>query len=322
MSDHLAEGRAGIGGSRPFKPFPTCPPPPRSLLCLPFPASSLYDRRMTIVVEALANHPAALATAAEWHFNEWGHTDPGGSLEGWTAGLARQAGADQIPGTLIALEDRTPVGVVCLVAQDMPGYEAATGLTPWLKGLYVARQTRRRGVGSLLVRRCEDWAASLGHEFLYLYTERDSGAQALYESLSWRTIHAGRYDGIAVTVMRTALRGHGDLSALAVGGEPGTESPARSEKRKKFFRGGGCSQPWIWVPSAATWSGPCAAAGLVDRLVPGPVRLRVVGLKARTELQGRFLPPAKRHCPSQRPATAGRPWSPALSHLARWRSVR
>lgn len=133
-----------------------------------------YDLRMTITVEALADHPDAVATAAEWHFSEWGHTDPGGSLEGWTAGLASQAGADQVPGTLIALEDRVPVGVVCLVAQDMPGYEAATELTPWLKGLYVTRQARRQGVGSLLVRRCEAWAASLGHEFLYLYTERDS----------------------------------------------------------------------------------------------------------------------------------------------------
>jgi hypothetical protein len=59
--------------------------------------------------------------AAEWHWGEWGHTDPGGSLEAWTAGMARQAGADEVPGTLITLVDRVPVGLVCLVGQDTVG---------------------------------------------------------------------------------------------------------------------------------------------------------------------------------------------------------
>jgi GNAT superfamily N-acetyltransferase len=161
---------------------------------------------MAVVVEALSNYPGAVATVAEWHFREWGHTDPGGSLEEWTAGLARQAGANEVPGTLIALADGVPVAVVCLVAQDMPGYRPAAGLTPWIKGLYVVPSARRQGVGSLLVRRCEAWAAFLGHQALYLYTECGSGAQALYERLSWRAIHAGRYDGIAVTVMRASSR--------------------------------------------------------------------------------------------------------------------
>jgi len=157
-----------------------------------------------VVVEPLSNYPQAVPVAAEWHFREWGHTDPGGSLEAWTAGLAQQASADRIPGTLIALAGRTPVAVVCLVPQDMPGYGPAAGLTPWIKGLYVVPSARRRGVSSLLTRRCEAWAASLGHEALYLYTERGSGAQALYERLGWQSIHAGSYDGVAVTVMRTS----------------------------------------------------------------------------------------------------------------------
>jgi GNAT superfamily N-acetyltransferase len=160
---------------------------------------------MDLVVEALSSYPEAVPTVAEWHFTEWGHTDPGGSLEAWTAALARQADADQIPGTLIALTDRAPVAAVCLVEKDMPGYGPAAGLTPWLKGLYVIPSARRQGVGGHLVRRCETWAAALGHRALYLFTEHGSGAQALYERLGWKSIHAGRYDGIAVTVMRTSL---------------------------------------------------------------------------------------------------------------------
>ena len=101
---------------------------------------------MDIIVEPLSNHPGAVPMVAEWHFREWGHTDPGGSLRTWTAAMARQARADEVPGTLIAL-----------------------------------------------------------HQDLYLYTERDSNAQALYKRLNWRAIHAGSYDGIAVTVMQTSL---------------------------------------------------------------------------------------------------------------------
>ena len=156
-------------------------------------------------MEPLSSYPEAVPVVAEWHFREWGHTDPGGSLEAWTAGMARQAGADEVPGTLIAVAGRTPVGVVCLVGQDMAGYEPAAGLTPWLKGLYVIPSARRQGIGAILVRRCEALAASLGHEVLFLYTERGSGAQALYERLRWRAIHAGRYDGIDVTVMQATL---------------------------------------------------------------------------------------------------------------------
>jgi GNAT superfamily N-acetyltransferase len=161
---------------------------------------------MDVVVEPLSDHRELIPVTAEWHFREWGHTDPGGSLEAWTAGMARQASADQIPGTLVALVGGSPAGVVCLVAQDMPGYGPAAGLGPWIKGLYVAPSERRRGVGGVLVRRCEAWAASLGHHVLYLYTERRSGAQSLYERLGWQAIDAGYYDGIDVTVMRTFLQ--------------------------------------------------------------------------------------------------------------------
>jgi GNAT superfamily N-acetyltransferase len=165
-----------------------------------------------ITIEALSRHRELVPIVAQWHFGEWGHTDPGGSAADWAAGLARQAGADQVPGTLIALSGGRPVGVVCLVAQDMPGFGRAAGLTPWIKGLYVPEPARRQGVGALLTRRCEAWAGALGHADLYLYTERGSAAQALYAGLGWQVIDVGRYDGIAVTIMRTAIKPAGGTS--------------------------------------------------------------------------------------------------------------
>jgi len=159
---------------------------------------------VVVVVEPLASHPELIPIAAGWHFTAWGHSDPGSSVETWTAAMTRQV--SHVPGMLIAIADGSPAGVVGLVAHDMPGYKPAAGMTPWVKGLYVAPAHRRRGLGTLLMRHCEAMAASLGHQFLYLYTGRGSPAQVLYERLNWRAIHTGRYDGIDVTVMCTSMR--------------------------------------------------------------------------------------------------------------------
>jgi GNAT superfamily N-acetyltransferase len=158
---------------------------------------------VVVVVAPLASHPELVPITAEWHFREWGHTDPGSSVEAWTAAMTRQVSDGA--SILIALADGSAAGVVGLVAQDMPGYGPAAGLTPWVKGLYVDPSQRRKGAGTLLMHHCETMAASLGNRSLYLYTERGSPAQALYERLNWHAIHVGRYDGIGITVMRTSL---------------------------------------------------------------------------------------------------------------------
>ncbi|SRR5258707_11325289 len=156
---------------------------------------------MDVVVSALSNYPEFVPVVARWHWQEWGHTDPGGTLAAWTSGLARQAGADQIPGTLVAVVERVPVGAICLVDGDMPGHDAVAGLSPWIKGLYVDQPARRQGYATLLMSRCETWAAALGRDILYLYTERGSGAEQLYKRLAWQIIRDDHYDGIAVSVM-------------------------------------------------------------------------------------------------------------------------
>jgi GNAT superfamily N-acetyltransferase len=160
---------------------------------------------MDAVVTALSDYPEFVPVVARWHWQEWGHTDPGGTLGSWTAGLARQAGADHIPATLVAVEAGTPVGAVCLVENDMPGYQPAAAWSPWIKGMYVDTLARRRGYGTLLMSRCETWAAALGHDALYLYTERGSGAERLYTGIGWQLLRHDHYDGIDVSVMRKTL---------------------------------------------------------------------------------------------------------------------
>jgi len=160
---------------------------------------------MDVVVSALSSYPEFVPVVAPWHWKEWGHTDPGGTLAGWTSGLDRQAGADQIPGTLVAVVQGVPVAAVCLVEGDMPGHDAVAGLSPWIEGLYVDQLARRHGNATLQMSRCETWAAALGRDVLYLYTERGSAAEQLYKRLGWQIIRDDHYDAIAVSVMRKHL---------------------------------------------------------------------------------------------------------------------
>ena len=160
---------------------------------------------MHVAVTALSDYPEFIPVVARWHWQEWGQADSGGTLDEWTAALARQAGADRIPGTLVAVEAGEPVGAVCLVENDMPGYPPVAALSPWIKGLFVDSSARRRGYGTLLMSRCETWATALGYDALYLYTERGSGAERLYTRLGWQLLRHDHYDGIAASVMRKSL---------------------------------------------------------------------------------------------------------------------
>src|SRR5258708_13157550 len=103
------------------------------------------------------------------------------------------------PGTLVAVAERVPVGAICLVDGDMPGHDAVAGLSPWIKGLYVDQPARRQGYATLLMSRCETWAAALGRDILYLYTDRGSGAEQLYNRLPSQIIPDAHSAAIALS---------------------------------------------------------------------------------------------------------------------------
>ncbi len=158
------------------------------------------------MVTALSDYPEFIPVVARWHWEEWGHTDPRGSLTAWTAGLARQASADRYraPWSLSKLARRSARSAwsrwICLDTSRPRGYRRGSAACT------SEESARRRGYGALLMSRCETWAGALGHGNLYLYTERDSGAE--------QPLHAGPdgsysgttiYDGIEVSVMRKSL---------------------------------------------------------------------------------------------------------------------
>ncbi len=146
-------------------------------------------------IESIADHLDLVATIAEWHWAEWGHADPGGSLASWTEGLRRRTNRERIPTTYVALDGGELLGSATLVEHDMA---TRRDLSPWLAGLYVAPAHRGRGVGSALVRHAVRRAAAMGVGRLYLYT---GPARGFYERLGWRPIADEWYEGQPVVVM-------------------------------------------------------------------------------------------------------------------------
>jgi GNAT superfamily N-acetyltransferase len=150
---------------------------------------------MTLRIEPLADHTHLVPRIAAWHWEEWGHGDPAGSLASWTSGLGERLGRDSLPATYVALQADAPVGSVSLVEQDMATHPE---LAPWLAGLYVEPRWRGRGVGGRLVRHAIERADAIGLPCLYLYTTTAAG---LYRRFGWELAFDEHYGGEVVTVM-------------------------------------------------------------------------------------------------------------------------
>lgn len=147
-------------------------------------------------ISALADCPHLSPVIAQWHFGEWGHLYPGGTVDGWLHHIRTRMNADRIPMTVVALDDEEePVGTAALTEHDM---ETRPELSPWLGGVYVIPPARRSGVARALVRHVMARAADFRIRDLYLYT---NGAEGLYQKLDWRVLSREPYMGREVTIM-------------------------------------------------------------------------------------------------------------------------
>jgi len=115
-------------------------------------------------IELLADHAESIPLLAEWYVSEWepyyGPNGPGDAR----VDLESRCNRDEIPVGLVAIED----GVICgTAALDL---DAATGLTPSVVGLLVARPQRGRGIATALLESAEALARRLGYSRLYIST--------------------------------------------------------------------------------------------------------------------------------------------------------
>lgn len=103
----------------------------------------------------------------------------------WERLRRRAAGGGEL---LVALVDSTPVGhvYVWLEAADEPELRERLPGVPLLMNLWVHRDWRRRGIGSLLTREAERWLYDRGHRRVALGVSPDNtDATRLYLGLDY-----------------------------------------------------------------------------------------------------------------------------------------
>jgi N-acetylglutamate synthase-like GNAT family acetyltransferase len=125
---------------------------------------------------------------------------PGETLEGRIARMTSYLGHRQLPTVIVALEDEQPIGSAMLIVKDLDSH---THLSPWLAGVYVRPEYRRRGIATTLVLRIVEEARALRFETLYLFTEH---SEHLYARLGWSVIERTVFSSAEVTVMALQIQ--------------------------------------------------------------------------------------------------------------------
>jgi GNAT superfamily N-acetyltransferase len=151
-----------------------------------------------VTIEYLADRREFIPTVAGWLHEEWGHLRPAETINDRVARVERACGHHQIPTTFVAVDGVRAVGCASLIEHDML---TRPELSPWLAGVFVPREHRRRGIGARLVERVIEEARSLGVPRLYLYTP---GSGDLYLGLGWSAIERTFYRELWREIMEFA----------------------------------------------------------------------------------------------------------------------
>ena len=134
-----------------------------------------------------------LALCARWRANAFSVLEA--SFEKELRSLELFASDQRLGVALIAKIDGEPIGT-CLLAESE--IEPNHDVSPWLAGLFVVPEHRRKGAGAVLVRAIEDQARERGFSRLYLYTTE---AVEFYARLGWTVLDHTHWKGFDTVFM-------------------------------------------------------------------------------------------------------------------------
>jgi predicted N-acetyltransferase YhbS len=146
-------------------------------------------------IDYLAEHPEFVPTLAQETLNHYRHILRDETFETRCAKLRSHMHTDSLPLALVASGEGELLGMGALREHDLPGHEQ---FTPWLGGMFVRPQYRRRGVGAALCRALEEKAWLMGFSILYLFT---LDQQRLYARLGWQHLQPSSWLGYSVDIM-------------------------------------------------------------------------------------------------------------------------
>jgi GNAT superfamily N-acetyltransferase len=133
-------------------------------------------------ISYLIEHPEYVLQLAQWLFEQWdaivGEKNPEARIKKLRAPMNR----DKLPIAWVAHANGQLLGTAALRVHDLEGRQ---DLTPWLGGVFVSSQFRRRGIGVALCATVEHEARSRGIQTLYLFT---LDKQAWYSRLGWTVL--------------------------------------------------------------------------------------------------------------------------------------
>ena len=93
----------------------------------------------------LVERPELVDQVAAWGFAEWGHLNPGQTLQSRTARIREAMNADRVPIVLVALDEAgLLVGTASLLFDDLEGDPR----NPWLASVFVPAGQRGKGIAS------------------------------------------------------------------------------------------------------------------------------------------------------------------------------
>jgi predicted N-acetyltransferase YhbS len=146
-------------------------------------------------IDYLKDHPEFIPVLAQETLDHYRHILRDETLETRSLKLRSHMHTDNLPLALVAFADRELLGMGALREHDLPGHEE---FTPWLGGMFVRPQHRRRGIGSALCHALEGKAWLMGAPVLYLFT---LDQQRLYARLGWRHLRSSLWLGHPVDIM-------------------------------------------------------------------------------------------------------------------------
>jgi N-acetylglutamate synthase-like GNAT family acetyltransferase len=133
-------------------------------------------------ISYLIEYPEYIPQLAQWLFEQWDSILGEETPKARVKKLHTHMNRDKLPIAWIAHANGQLLGTAALREHDLEGRE---DLTPWLAGVFVDSQFRRRGIGVALCATVEDAARSRGIQTLYLFT---LDKQAWYSRLGWTVI--------------------------------------------------------------------------------------------------------------------------------------
>jgi N-acetylglutamate synthase-like GNAT family acetyltransferase len=152
-----------------------------------------------VQIDYLADHPELIEPLAQERLAFYRELLPEYTLETHIARLRAHLNRDTVPIAWVAHSEGQVLGTAALREHDL---EDRTDLTPWLGGVLVRPEFRRRGIGAALCRAVELKAAELGVNDLYLFT---LDKQRWYTMLGWKHFQPCSWRGRPGDIMLKSL---------------------------------------------------------------------------------------------------------------------